>query len=523
MSRNEAALAAMPGHDERTPLLSPTSTDSLLAQDLSSDENRIKKKPLISRFHVVFFLIASVLVVSGVADGIFDPATTRLIEDAYCRRYYRAHDSSMVGLDVQNGIPEQFCKLPAVQGDVALLRGWLMFLEAGTSLIFAPIFGWVADRYTRKWVAVLLMCSFALRSLWISTVLYFPKTIKIELIMLASMHTVLGGSSAGANSLLYTILTDVTPEQKRVATFFRLGGASMSSMLISPPIASALMKANVWTAILVGLGLYVINAVMCLLLPETLPEVSKSGHSMAPRNSDMGHETANTIPDFLKKAREKVHYMTSFVIEDSRVLLLLPPFMFHMLLMDRSLILQYTSIRFGMPLSDATLFIGIRGGFTLVYFLIVMPIIMDRIQSSTRWPRTRLSVRHSDLLLGRISAISLFFAFLATAAAPIIPLFVVALFIQALGLGITYFLRGLLTSFVGQHQLARLFTVITVVDALGLMVGSPGLAWVFEKGMSANVPGLLWLVVALGVFLTSVGMFFVSKREVEGVLDEASE
>lgn len=93
--------------------------------------------------------------------------------------------------------------------------------------------------------------------------------------------------------------------------------------------------------------------------------------------------------------------------------------------------------------------------------------------------------------------------FLLIALAPTIPFLLLAMAMNSLGWGLTLFLRSLMTSLVEEHHIARLNTLVGVVDTMGFMIGSPFLAWAFGKGLELGgwQTGLPFLICAgsLGV------------------------
>lgn len=102
--------------DEATPLLpSPTELDPL-------DKNDPRSKKA-SPFFITTIAILWVLIIEF-GDELINPAQTRVFESIYCQLYYRDHDPSVIGSDGHGGVAERWCKIPVVQGEVAMLKGW---------------------------------------------------------------------------------------------------------------------------------------------------------------------------------------------------------------------------------------------------------------------------------------------------------------------------------------------------------------------------------------------------------------
>jgi hypothetical protein len=107
--------------NERTSLLSHPSPASVLLQN----RNR--------RFSPtgVVLLIALWAMCIGFGDDLIQPPQTRLMEDIYCRIFYK-NDSATRDSDGQ--IPEQNCKGVWIQSQVASLKGWQLFLDCAPGM-----------------------------------------------------------------------------------------------------------------------------------------------------------------------------------------------------------------------------------------------------------------------------------------------------------------------------------------------------------------------------------------------------
>lgn len=64
----------------------------------------------------------------------------RLYEATICRSYYRTFDPSV--FDAGNNVPEELCKIPQVQADLAQLTGWnsFFFYVPSESMLMKSIF-----------------------------------------------------------------------------------------------------------------------------------------------------------------------------------------------------------------------------------------------------------------------------------------------------------------------------------------------------------------------------------------------
>lgn len=83
--------------------------------------------------------------------ALLDVPKVRLVERAICRRYYRSSDP------LDGNIPEEQCKIPIVQTELARIIGYKLTFDAIPGLLTAPFFGGIADRYGRR-PTLLIIC-----------------------------------------------------------------------------------------------------------------------------------------------------------------------------------------------------------------------------------------------------------------------------------------------------------------------------------------------------------------------------
>lgn len=93
--------------------------------------------------------------------------------------------------------------------------------------------------------------------------------------------------------------------------------------------------------------------------------------------------------------------------------------------------------------------------------------------------------------------------------------------VNTLGWGLILFLRSLLTSLVEGHHVARVNTAASMFDTVGLMVLSPGLAWMFEKGVEKGEfwMGLPFLACAGAVAVVAIVLGGIGVRQEDTVQD----
>lgn len=257
------------------------------------------------------------------------------------------------------------------------------------------------------------------------------------------------------------------------------------------------------------LGLLIMLAPVPFLgfMPETLHYRAQtvSQPSQAPR--------AQTGPrePFWKSSftavRRAIQHSVGFLANDTRVGFLVLIFMLHLLLIVgvRDIVLQYTSISYHLSLSKSTLILSIRAGLNLFMMLLILPALSNWLN---RRPAFQAHPSFADLQLARGSAIVMALGFLIMAAAGNLPLYIVGLIINTSGWGLMTYVRSLALSFVDEHVVARLFATLGLMDTVGIMVGVPTLAELFEFGVNkgGGWMGLPFLVCATFTAVASIGL-----------------
>lgn len=127
----------------------------------------------------------------------------------------------------------------------------------------------------------------------------------------------------------------------------------------------------------------------------------------------------------------------------------------------------------------------------------------------------------------RISMIFLAVGWTLVGLSPNIPFATISLAIASLGQGAILLLRSFLTGLVEKHHVARLYSVISIVDTAGSMVGSPLMAGLFQRGLHM---GGLWIGLPfyfLGImsaaFTVLQFMVGLRKGEDEGLPEDEAE
>ncbi|KAK3073111.1 hypothetical protein LTR53_005592 [Teratosphaeriaceae sp. CCFEE 6253] len=488
----KASSVTMPKYnkpDERTHLLSDSPREGFLHNLPTTPPRWLTQQRLV-------YLLMLIVVVVGAGDQIIESPQTRIFESIICYRYYEEADPSKllagrgsVGPGAIGGVLESDCKVNVVQEQLAMLRGYQQLLDGFPSLLLALPFGWAADKFGRKPFLALGLVSFALRYAWIQLVCWWWQSFDIRMTWLSTLHGIMSGGSGVVSGMFFVVLSDITSEADRASVFLRVGGSSLLSNLLLPPISAWLMRINPWIPNLIGLLIYVVSLFSLPFVPETLnyrrsPAADSSlpptpSVETAPARPSTPKASEPSPPHPLARLRGQAASAISFLSQDWRVAVLIVPFIAHMLLgMSSQLLIQYMSKRYGISFSDATLLLTVYNGVRVALLFVILPYLSTHLLRTLGW-----SVPVKDLYLTRLSMFFMLAGFVLIAMSPSAWTVAISLAIASLGSGAYLVLRSFIASLVPAHHIARLFSTITLIDTLGSMFGSALLAGLFKRGL----------------------------------------
>lgn len=247
------------------------------------------------------------------------------------------------------------------------------------------------------------------------------------------------------------------------------------------------MQPNPWLPMLLGLGSTVIPVLIITQLPETLGYMANKTQSNLSTASSS--DNSKDAPTSWKSVPYYIQSSMSFLIHDYRVLLVLSGYLFHTLLLNRDVLLQYISTHHRTSLARAAALISIRSGLIVLLCLFILP-------AAKVYFGRKMGSERADLSLARASAMCMALSFLAIGLAPNYFILIPALVFNSCGWGLYVFLRSLGTSLVDADHVALLNSFIGVIDTIGHMFGSPLLALLFRRGLE------------LGGFWTGLPIYF---------------
>ncbi|QSZ37696.1 hypothetical protein DSL72_008795 [Monilinia vaccinii-corymbosi] len=446
-------------------------------------------------FRVSIICILSVLVVE-IGDYLIQAPLARTLEDVLCRAYYSSAPVSEFIKVPRLAIPEIHCKNDVIQGKLAMLKGWDQTFGCIPGLILSVPFGVLADKVERKTVLFTSLMGLTLGLVWTQIVCYFDNIFDIRWIWASNVFLFVGGGSAVAKTMYFTILADVVVEERRATLFFQITAASLIATLAGVPLAWWLIKiSNLRVPMMLAVLFVTLGAALILLLPETLhlrehQIVSSIGtgpvRSEALEDEDSSGEDEGALTLSKKNWRTLLQKFeeSRFVFTNPKLLALSIPFLAQSLHGNMNqFLLQLASKRLDWTLVDASFLITLASITNFVQLVVILPAVYFILA------RFHLQAAVKDLMISRGSVMFMALGAFGLALSSVPGLFVLSTVLFSLGMGTYPAIRSLLTDLVHPRQVSRLYGVLAVMDTIGGMISSPLVAGAFSSGLKK---GGLW-------------------------------
>ncbi|OKL63828.1 hypothetical protein UA08_01092 [Talaromyces atroroseus] len=487
--------AATPVSGQQTPLPSNDPGD-----DRPDDHNAAKlaEKAAQARVTHIWRLCFTIFALLHAGNVVLQPPLLQLKELSSCMSYYGPGWS--LGRD---------CRVDSVQDELTTLMKWQQLLDTAPGILFGAFYGMAADRFGRRPVLLLSLIGITLAAIWSQVVLFWPTVFSTRLTWISVVFLLFGGGTLVARAIIFVVVADITPEEKRASKFFRLYGVALLIDMVLSPASGALASIQPWWPARFGLIAFVMSVLTTLLvLPETLVKPTLPPSTQGQRTQLEEEPEEEDDPVIYADAQKNTYWwhvrkvMSSlrtlrFLIASRQVLLLVPLLSVGQLY-DQSadFFINYVSRRYGWRLSQASFWLTYRNVVNLVLLSTILPGV------STVLLRHGFNAGRKDIWISRASILCLAVGAFVIGLAPVLPIMVTGLTIFALGHGFVPAVLSLATPYIEPGHIGLLYTAMTIGEAIGKLANEPLLAGSFELGM--RVGGLLLGLpfVATGIMLT---------------------
>ena len=289
----------------------------------------------------------------------------------------------------------------------------------------------------------------------------------------------------------------------------------MGSELISSALSGWLMTYNAWIAMFLGWAIMLSGIFAALLLPETknaIPAMTKATHPTHELpgwedGAEPGVPRPNWMPngDATGKLRSKsmsIFRAYGFILKDNQMMLLLSSFLIYKLSRGIGWFqLQYISKRYDWTLAKATFLMSFKAAVNIVLFVAILPGLSWYLME-----KRHVNSRVKDMQLTKFSAVLMIVGTAAMGLSPSAAGMIAGLMVQTLGGGFVFLTRSLITTMVRPEQTARLYTIIELLQAFGMILAGPIIAAFFNWGLELGGGwiGLPFFVASFLFVLTAI-------------------
>lgn len=250
----------------------------------------------------------------------------------------------------------------------------------------------------------------------------------------------------------------------------------------------------------------------------------KTPHAFIDFSSRLSH-TTTTLVSRTTSLLSCILGASRFLFQDWRVPFLIVTASVHTITeTSAGILLQYVPKRFAWTISQTNYLSSLRAAVSIIALLVLLPKVSKWLMKQKK--HTSFS---RDVLLCRVSFVLVTAGVLIDGLAPVIPLLMLGLLVHTLGSGTAALVRSLLAGLVKPTEVARLFTVMSVLQTVSVLVASPLVASLYTTGlkMGGAWVGLPFLVggTLFAVATAAIWALRLDRVEVksEGVEDGSTE
>jgi len=428
----------------------------------------------------------------GSASLLLEAPIVVLLDHIVCKDYYSAQPS-LLATDTNSIFDAQVrCDLEPIKSKVATLLGVKLAMDAIPGLLTAVYFGARADKHGRKPVLILAFTGELFALLWLVMICYFHSTFSIWGIWFSSVFLVFGGGMRVFLSMVYTMLADAFEPMKRNKLLNTLTAIEALISIVAPLAGSWLSKRNIWFPFAVAISLDLLCYPVMLALPETWkPDRVFSSADSSTEASPLLDPADDAITRFEtevepkrpsgsvhRAVRETINLVTAnlelFSNPNLRLCFILF-FIRAIALSSNTFIMQHAAGVLDWKLSRTVSLIVVKYGASFLTVALVFPVMTAVVLRSRAVLAQRL---HLYMIRGSLVVMAL--GYLCLAEAGTVFVMMIGILMAAVGTGVDPALRALMISFADKGHNARAFTMITVSELTGTIIGGPIMSQLFS-------------------------------------------
>lgn len=269
--------------------------------------------------------------------------------------------------------------------------------------------------------------------------------------------------------------------------------------LIGPSVASALMAYSPWIPLSIGVTIMAMGAFIILFVPETLHLHPLTSSGLIP-DSSSERNTSSERSTFFTAMRAQVSSSLGTLRESASIInlpivVLLVAFVAQPFIISSTILMpRYISKKFSWEMAHIGYLLSVHSLVNLLLLLVILPSISYLLAK-----RYKYSPRAKDLFLALTSAVFGVVGVVLFGVSSTIGITITGLVITTLGGGYQSLCRSLITSMVDKEHVARLYSLIAVIETATLLAAGPIVGVLFSLGMKWKGPylGLPYLLIAV--------------------------
>ncbi|GFG23267.1 metapyrocatechase 2 [Aspergillus udagawae] len=402
----------------------------------------------------------------------------QIFESIICRKLH----PEIAFLTTQEQIDAR-CKAADVQGELALVNGWKETLDTLPGIFLALPFGLMADQAGRKMVLRLSLLGLITEEVMVRIIAWYSRFIPLRTVWFMSLFQLCGGGAQIARSMLFTMITDVFPVEKRANIFSVIYASAQVAEIVASPLSAWLMSWTPWLPYFLAVLFMLCGLCASLCVPETLPKLNKlseTGSEDDEADDDAPRTVRQRLQVVCSHARHQIMHHSRFIFAQRNIVCIsLALLTANVAIQSLLIMLQYVSKRFSWSMAKASFLVSLKGIMNFTALLLILPALSKALDRFL--PPIRRDLRIS---LGSVLTIAAGYVLMALAASPTV--FAVGLSISSLGVGFFPALRSVATALVDDAEIGLLGTTIALMEGLGAIIAGPMMAGTFKFSMTLH-------------------------------------